>query len=73
MLQSVVFALIGLQLTAVVRAAGDVPDLLLYGVVITVVTVLVRPIWVFPATYLPRALFRGIRKADPPPPWQVPA
>ena len=30
-LESVVFALIGLQLTAVVRAAGDIPDLLLYG------------------------------------------
>jgi CPA1 family monovalent cation:H+ antiporter len=72
-LESVVFALIGLQLMAVVRAAGDVPDLLLYGVVITAVTVLARPLWVFPATYLPRALFRGIRKADPPPPWQVPA
>lgn len=72
-LESVVFALIGLQLTAVVRAAGDIPDLLLYGVVITAVTVLSRPLWVFPATYLPRALFRGIRKADPPPPWQVPA
>ena len=72
-LESVVFALIGLQLTAVVRAAGDIPDLLLYGVVITAVTVLSRPIWVFPATYLPRVLFRGIRKADPPPPWQVPA
>jgi CPA1 family monovalent cation:H+ antiporter len=28
---------------------------------------------VFPATYLPRALFRGIRKNDPRPPWQVPA
>jgi hypothetical protein len=30
-------------------------------------------VWVFPATYLPRALFRGMRKNDPYPPWQVPA
>jgi CPA1 family monovalent cation:H+ antiporter len=37
------------------------------------VVVLARPIWIFPATYLPRALFRGIRRNDPPPPWQVPA
>jgi Na+/H+ antiporter len=73
-LESVVFALIGLQLTTVIAQAGpDVGRLVLYGFAVTAVVVLARPLWVFPATYLPRALFRGIREADPPPRWQVPA
>ena len=72
-LESVVFALIGLQLTAVVRDAGAGAALIGYGLVVTAAAVLARPLWVFPATYIPRALFRGIRKNDPSPPWQVPA
>lgn len=73
-LESVVFALIGLQLTTVIDQAGpDVGRLVLYGLVVTLVVVLARPIWVFPITYLPRALFRGVREADPSPRWQVPA
>ena len=35
-------------------------------------TVLLRPVWVYPATYLPRKI-PAIRRVDPPPPWQVPA
>jgi monovalent cation/hydrogen antiporter len=31
----------------------------------------VRFIWVFPATYLPRKLFRSIARKDPLPPWGV--
>ena len=72
-LESVVFALIGLQLTAVVRAAGAGWELIGYGLVVTAAVVLARPIWVFPATYLPRVLFRGIRRNDPYPSWRVPA
>lgn len=72
-LESVVFALIGLQLTTVLAGAGAVGPLLISGVVLTLVTVLARIVWVFPATYLPRALFRGVRRSDPYPRWQVPA
>jgi CPA1 family monovalent cation:H+ antiporter len=73
-LESVVFALIGLQLTAVVRQAGSpVADLAVYGLAVTAAAVLARPLWVFPATYVPRALFRGIRERDPAPRWPVPA
>jgi monovalent cation/hydrogen antiporter len=72
-LESIVFALIGLQLIPVVREAGAGLDLIGYGLVVTAAAVLARPLWVFPATYVPRALFRGVRKNDPRPPWQVPA
>src|SRR4029077_19902166 len=31
-----------------------------------------RLLWIYPATYLPRFLFRRIRERDPYPPWQYP-
>lgn len=72
-LESVVFALIGLQLTAVVAQAGDLGPLLLTGVGVTLAAVLARIVWVFPASYLPRWLMAGVRRAEPPLPWRVPA
>jgi NhaP-type Na+/H+ or K+/H+ antiporter len=72
-LEAVVFALIGLQLTAVLAEAGDPGPLVLAGTVITLAAVLARIVWVFPATYLPRLLVRRIRERDPAPRWQVPA
>ena len=35
--------------------------------------IVVRIVWVFPATYLPRWIWRPLRERDPYPPWQVPA
>jgi len=72
-LESVVFALIGLQLTAVVAQAGPIGPLLVAGLIITVAAVIARILWVFPAIYLPRLVIPGVRRADPPPRWQVPA
>jgi CPA1 family monovalent cation:H+ antiporter len=71
-LESVVFALIGLQLPSVVREVGAAGPLLLTGVILTLVTVLARVVWVFPATYLPR-LIPAIRRGDPVPNWRTPA
>ncbi|WP_232660836.1 Na+/H+ antiporter [Pseudonocardia sp. TRM90224] len=72
-LESIVFALIGLQLTSVVAEVGEIGPLIVSGIVVTAAVVLARIVWVFPATYLPRALFRGVRKRDPMPSWHVPA
>ncbi len=52
-LESVVFTLIGLQLTGVIREVGAVGPLLLAGLVVTTAAVVARVVWVFPATYLP--------------------
>ena len=71
-LESVVFALIGLQLTTVIAAVGDVGPLLVTGLLILLATVVARIVWVFPATYIPRLLFHSIRERDPYPPWQWP-
>ena len=72
-LESVVFALIGLQLTSVVAAAGDIRPLLVAGVVVTLAAVIARIVWVFPATYIPRLLIPAIGRRDPAPSWRVPA
>jgi Na+/H+ antiporter len=72
-LESVVFALIGLQLTSVVAAAGDIRSLLVTGVVVTLAAIVARIVWVFPATYIPRVLIPAIGRRDPAPSWRVPA
>ncbi len=72
-LEAFVFALIGLQLPAVVRDVGDVGPLLIAAAAVLATAVLARVVWVFPATYLPRVLFCRVRARDPAPPWQVPA
>jgi monovalent cation/hydrogen antiporter len=72
-LEAFVFALIGLQLPAVVRGVGAVGPLLIAAAAVIATAVLARVVWVFPATYLPRMLSRRVRTRDPAPRWQVPA
>jgi monovalent cation/hydrogen antiporter len=72
-LEAFVFALIGLQLPAVVRGVGDLGLLLIAAAAVLATAILARVMWVFPAIYLPRVLLRRVRARDPAPPWQVPA
>jgi CPA1 family monovalent cation:H+ antiporter len=69
-----VFLLTGLQArTLTAGIAGYSPSaLIVSAAVVSVVVVLARFVWVFPATYLPRLLIPEIARADPPPPWQWP-
>ncbi|GAB3912337.1 Na+/H+ antiporter [Kibdelosporangium lantanae] len=69
LLESLVFALIGLQLKAVV--GGDVTWAVVgASVVVLVVTILVRFAWVFPGTYIPRLLSKRIRTREGNPGWR---
>jgi CPA1 family monovalent cation:H+ antiporter len=76
LLENTVFLLIGLQVRRILEAAAGSSmgtDRIVYAcVVITATVMLVRPIWVFPATYLPR-LIPAVRAVDPMPPWTYPA
>ncbi len=72
-LESVVFTLIGLQLTAIVSQVREIGPALAVGLVVTVTAIVARVVWVFPATYLPRLVVPAIRRTDPHPPWQAPA
>ena len=72
LLNGFIFILIGLQLPGVLRALSGHPSsqLIWYAAVVSVAVILVRIAWVFPATYLPRLLFPGIRQRDPYPSWR---
>ncbi len=73
-LEAFVFALIGLQLPAVVRGvSGDIRPLLVAAAAVIATAVLAKVVWVFPATYLPRLLSSRVSARDPAPRWQVPA
>lgn len=67
LLNGLAFILIGLQLPEVVRGLGgySAADLVRSGVLVSLTVVLVRIVWVFPATYLPRLLDRRLRERDP--------
>jgi monovalent cation/hydrogen antiporter len=67
LLESVVFALIGLQLPVVVSGLGPYGygAAAWYATAIFLAVVAARFVWVFPAAYLPRVLSRRIREREP--------
>ncbi|MFF4246402.1 Na+/H+ antiporter [Streptomyces sp. NPDC001822] len=73
-LESAVFALIGLQLPFVLRELGEysVGEALQYAVLVFVAVVVVRFLWVYPASYLPLWLSRRVREREGPLPWTSP-
>jgi CPA1 family monovalent cation:H+ antiporter len=73
-INSLVFILIGLQLRDIVEELDgqDLQRLVWQGLVISLAVIVIRLIWIFPATYLPRKLVPGLAAKDPAPPWQAP-
>ena len=72
LLNGLIFILIGLQLRNVVGGLSrfSVGELVFYAVLVSLTVILVRLLWVFPATYVPRWASRKIRERDPSPPWR---
>lgn len=67
MLNGFIFVLIGLQLRFVVEGISDdysTGSLVLYGLGISLVVILVRFIWIVPATLLPRYLSKSIAREE---------
>jgi CPA1 family monovalent cation:H+ antiporter len=69
LLNGILFTLIGMQLPAIIRGLGAVQlgDALGVAAAVTLVVIVVRFIWVFPATYLPRWLVGGVGPNEPQP------
>jgi CPA1 family monovalent cation:H+ antiporter len=67
-----IFLLIGLEVPEALRrlSGRSMAQLLGYAAAISLAVILIRILWVFPASYLPRFLFRRIRERDPYPAWQ---
>ena len=67
-LNAFAFLLIGLELPRILEELEPhVRDYVLYGLGLVVLVIVVRLLWVFPGTYLPRLLLPWLRKADPSP------
>lgn len=74
LLNGFVFIVIGMQLPEILQRLSDehLPAALLigYAVLITVAVIVLRILWVIPATYLPRMIFKKLCRRDPYPKWQ---
>ncbi|MER7729661.1 Na+/H+ antiporter [Streptomyces erythrochromogenes] len=73
-LESVVFALIGLQLAVVLTGLGEYQgmDAAWYAIAVFLVVVVARFVWVFPATFVPRWMSPRIRTREPETDWKSP-
>ncbi|MEU6280500.1 Na+/H+ antiporter [Streptomyces sp. NPDC047028] len=71
-LESAVFALIGLQLPVVLKGLGAYEglDAAWYAVAVFLVVVVARFAWVYPAAFVPRLLSAGIREREENPTWR---
>ncbi|WP_326588080.1 Na+/H+ antiporter [Streptomyces sp. NBC_01294] len=73
-LESVVFALIGLQLPVVLQGLGEYEglDAAWYAIAVFLAVVVARFLWVFPATFVPRWMSPRIRARESPTDWKGP-
>nr|WP_232328049.1 Na+/H+ antiporter [Kibdelosporangium sp. MJ126-NF4]CEL15774.1 Na+/H+ antiporter [Kibdelosporangium sp. MJ126-NF4] len=69
LLESLVFALIGLQLPSVITSDISAP-VILGAVVLLVVTIVVRFVWMFPGAYVPVYLSKRIKANERGPGWR---
>lgn len=68
-LNGLVFILIGLQLPVIVAGLNgySIGEAILYGLLISGASIVIRMLWVFPAAFIPRMLFKSIREQEPNP------
>jgi Na+/H+ antiporter len=71
LIEGLLFLLTGFQMRSLFEKSKAFPlhDILSATALVTVMVIVARFAWVFPATYLPRVLKR-VRVRDPSPPWQ---
>ena len=75
LLNVLLFGLIGLQLRPILDSLAGRGSWTLAGesALVVLAVIVLRIVWVFPATYIPRWLFAGLRERDPSPPLRYPA
>jgi len=74
MLNGFIFLLMGLQLTTVMGGlkGHSLIEALGYALCISLIVIFIRVIWVFPATFIPRILFKSVREKEASPGWKGP-
>ncbi|HWL30889.1 MAG TPA: Na+/H+ antiporter [Xanthobacteraceae bacterium] len=72
LIEGFVFLITGLQARTLIEKAHDFPigELLIAIAVAAAIVIVARFVWVFPAVYVPRWIWRPLRTRDPSPPWQ---
>jgi CPA1 family monovalent cation:H+ antiporter len=73
-IEALIFLLMGLQARAI---AGNLSaegwlEFLRAGAIITITTIVVRFVWVYSGTYLPRVLLPAVHRGEPRPDWRLP-
>ncbi|CAN5236040.1 Na+/H+ antiporter [soil metagenome] len=71
-LNGIVFILIGLQLPLIINNLDGftLPQAIGFGVMISLLVMIVRMVWIFPASYLPYLISKKIRDSEPLPYWK---
>jgi CPA1 family monovalent cation:H+ antiporter len=74
LIEGLVFLVTGLQARTLIEQthAFSIRELLIATGWTTLIAIVARFLWVFPATYIPRWLSPRLAKRDPSPPWQGP-
>jgi CPA1 family monovalent cation:H+ antiporter len=72
LLNALIFILIGLQLPQILEDLREYSpwQLLSYATLVSAVVILVRILWIFPATYVPRWISKSFARRSPAPPWR---
>jgi monovalent cation/hydrogen antiporter len=74
-LNAVLFVLVGLQLPSVIDGISrlSMGSIVVDAAVVSAAVIVIRFLWVFPATYAPRLFSRRVREREPAVDWQFPA
>jgi monovalent cation/hydrogen antiporter len=72
LIEGLLFLLTGFQMRLLYEKSKAFPldDILFATALVSVIIIVARFAWVYPATYLPRVLSKRLRERDPSPPWQ---
>jgi CPA1 family monovalent cation:H+ antiporter len=73
-IEGFVFLITGMQARTLIETAPmlSIRDIAIGIALTTAIVIVARFVWVYPATYVPRWLWPGLRQRDPSPTWQYP-
>lgn len=71
-LNGLVFVMIGLELPTIVAGLEgySLAQAWTYGLLVSALVILIRLIWIYPGTFIPRWLFKNVRRNEAPPGWK---
>lgn len=73
-LNGLVFIFIGLELPTIVAGLEgySLAEACKYGLLVSAMVIVIRMVWIYPGTFIPRWLFKSVRKEEAKPGWKGP-